>query len=163
MTKLIELLYEKKEIDILKILNENISIEEVKGDIKELKQEQIYNYMTRFIFIVSDLDAFIESVKLLDKDVNLGPQKDRGLGSYISDILTNIDRGFRNSMYNHNNVFLQKYIDDTNQKYNNYIPKSSFSYKNIHMNIGNVRWYSTANSRFFSPILVKGDWMEEKD
>ena len=88
MTKLIELLLEKNEVDVLKVLNENASIEQVKNDIKELKPEQIYNYITRFIFIVSDLNAFIESVKLLAKDVNLGPQKDRGSGAYISEVLT---------------------------------------------------------------------------
>lgn len=31
------------------------------------------------------------------------------------------------------------------------------------MNIGNVRWYSTGRVGLFSPLLVKGDWMEEKD
>lgn len=37
ITKLIELLNEKNENDILKVLNENISIKEVEGNIKELK------------------------------------------------------------------------------------------------------------------------------
>ena len=33
------------------------------------------------------------------------------------------------------------------QKQDRYIPKSAFSFKNVHINMGKVRWYSTIKAK----------------
>jgi hypothetical protein len=45
--------------------------------------------------------------------------------------------GFINCIYRHNTRFSKKY----NTKL--YLSKNKFSYHNVHLNLGNVRWYST--------------------
>lgn len=107
----------------------------------------------RFIFIVSDLKDFTDQVKTIDGEVNLGPQKERGSGSYLSDTLSNIDRGFRNSMFNHNRVYIDNMVHDRDTRYKSYLPKSCFSFKNIHMNMGNVRFYSSTTYKNSNLIL----------
>lgn len=129
----------KDEINMIKTLNNDSPIEKLKEYLPSLSKEHIHNYLARFIFIVSDLDNFKNSLKnAIDMEVNQGPQKDRGDGNYISYILSRIDKGFRDSMYNHNRIFLE-YRCSPEYKYDRYIPKSCFSYKNIHMNLGKVR------------------------
>lgn len=88
--------------------------------------------------------------------VNKGPQKLRGNTSYISYILSCIDRGFRISMYNHNRIYLERSIHNIEIRNTRYIPKSCFSYKNIHMNLGKIRFYSTTN-KFYSLQLKSED------
>lgn len=140
MGELVNLLNLKDEIGILKALGKDISsINELLEYVNNSKKDTIHNYLSRFIFIVSDLDSFISSVKEnINKDVNQGPQKLRGRSSYISYILTRIDKSFRDSMYNHNRLYLDK-IPNNEFKKERYIPKSCFSYKNIHLNLGNVK------------------------
>jgi len=135
MVKLINFLVNKSDSHILEFLTENPSIGEFENKIKEYNLQKIYNYLNRFLFVVSDLDAFIQSVKSLDPEINLGPQKKRGKGSHIDHTLTMVDQGFRDSMYNHNNHYVNNYVLNPEDKYANSIPKSYFSYKNIMVNI----------------------------
>lgn len=46
-----------------------------------------------------------------------------------------MDLDFRNSLYNHHNYFVEKGLIDKNLT----LDKSKFSFKNIHMNLGNIR------------------------
>lgn len=89
-------------------------------------------------------------------EVNKGPQKHRGNTSYISHILHRIDKSFRTSMYNHNRIFLDENCHNKLKKDSIYIPKSCFSYKNIHMNLGKIRFFSTTN-KFYSLQLKSQD------
>lgn len=99
----------------------------VKSEI--MNKKYIHNILSRFILVVSDLDDLLKNLKSLGyKEVNQGPQKFRGSGSYINYILTCLDNNFRYSMYIHN----------LNHN-RNPISRNKFSYKNIHMNICGVR------------------------
>lgn len=93
---------------------------------------EAFNLLSRFIFVVSDLNDLILTIKKQDqrlKSVNAGSQKFRGSTSYINNILCLLDNDFRDSMYNHNLKFFGK----------NSLSKSKFSYKNIHVNLGYAR------------------------
>lgn len=106
--KLIKYLIIKDDINIIKILNNSLTRKGLNQYITPRVKEQIYNYLSIFIFIVSDLDNFKNSLKnTIDMGVNQGPQKDRVNGSYISQVLFQIDKGFRDSMYNHNRMYLE--------------------------------------------------------
>ena len=58
--------------------------------------------------------------------------------------------GFIYCIYRHNTIFSKKY----NTKL--YLSKNKFSYQNVHLNLGNVRWYSTKIivKTIFSKLLV---------
>lgn len=134
------------EVKIIKTLNSDLDLNVLSSYYKERpKTHTIFNYLSRFVFLVSDLKAFLNVIKLNNNiEVNQGPQKIRGNSNLMSYTLFHIDNGFRSSMYNHNEMYSRR---DTHSQslYNNYIAKSCFSYKNVHINLGNVKWYSTSN------------------
>lgn len=140
MGKLIKNLLSKNSEEILKILDKKISLEEVYEKIKYLHKERTYNYLSRFLFLVSDLQGFINSIKenKVDENVNQGHRTSRGKHSRMNHILDSIDKGFRISMFNHNRKYLQDFVD-SNEKYQRYIPKSCFSWDNIHTNLSRYR------------------------
>ena len=105
------------------------------------KQVKLYNHLYRFIFIVSNLEHFIDNIKTnVDKDINQGPRSKRGKISLMNNVIINVDRGFRSSMINHNRHYLE-FNPDLPQSV--HIPKHRFSFNNIHCNLGNIKWYST--------------------
>jgi len=109
---------------------------------------RIFNPMSRFIYIVSDLKSFTNGIQKINcfnalKSVNSGSQQFRGSTSHLNNILSRLDKDFRDSMYKHNLNFLG----------NNALKKSKFSFNNVHINLGNSRWYSTTGIvRFYSNI-----------
>lgn len=155
MGELIKFLRLKDEINILKILYKDLEIEKWQDYVNSAEWYNIYNYLSRFIFIVSDLPSFVNSIeKSIGCRLNQGPQ--RGNICYISYILTCIDKAFRDSMYNHNRMYVEKlYNKDYEYKHERYIHKSSFSYKNIHINLGKVRWYSISSGGFKASSPIK--------
>ena len=48
---------------------------------------------------------------------------------------SSIDNDFRESLYNHNNYHADKGTIRDNER----LPRERFSYRNIHINIGNIR------------------------
>jgi hypothetical protein len=90
-----------------------------------------------------------------DKGVNPGPQKWRGQSDSLSYIIDSIDGDFRRSMNRHN----QYHVNMGTIPRNSLIGRSKFSYQNIHLNIGNVRRYSTKKptKRYTQPVLQKNN------
>jgi hypothetical protein len=106
----------------------------------EGKAFSVYNPLSRFIFVVSDLNDLTHTIQNKSeefKSVNSGSQKFRGSTSYLNNILSRLDKDFRDSMFKHNLLY------HGGEKCLN---KSKFSYKNINMNLGSARFYSTIHS-----------------
>lgn len=101
------------------------------------------NLVKTNLFVVKDLKPFIKAVNEEGYQVNGGPQKWRSQINTINGILINLDQDFRKSLYNHN----QYHVKNGSINKRNEISKSKFSFNNIHMNLGNVRWYSTKIDR----------------
>lgn len=87
--------------------------------------------------IVEDLKLFVNSIEKKGFQINAGHQKWRGQVSYISNKSSCLDSYFINSLYN-NLVYHSGLIIA--------IPKARFSFKNIHMNLGNIKWFSIGRS-----------------
>ena len=136
MGNLIKWLNDKNEVSIFNLLTAG------KSTIDYQSEGYLFNYISKFLFLVSDLDTFIKSIHdNVDIDINQGPQKDRGRINYISHTLIHLDKAFRDSLYNHNREYVES--AGINQDiYDRYIPRSMFSFRNIHINMGKVRWYS---------------------
>lgn len=142
---------EKNSIDfIISILNPLYDAEYIKKKLGDNDQEETFNLINSCIFVVGDIDLFIQDLIKLGYNVNEGPQKWRGQVNSINGLLTTMDMDFRNSLYNHNLYHVKKGHVHLNYK----LDKSLFSFRNVHMNLGNVRWYSTnervMNSKYYS-------------
>ena len=143
MSMMISCLVNEKDYLLLDILHKEygkVNNKSIWNEITEARRKiyDIYNPLSRFIFVVSDLKDLIHTIKNEDKElksVNTGSQKFRGSTSYLNNILSRLDKDFRDSMYNHNLL----YRDPIG------LPENKFSFKNIHMNLGSVRWYSSNN------------------
>ena len=95
------------------------------------------------LFIVNDIEKFIVDIRNRGYNINAGPQKQRALVSSINSFLSILDMDYRRSLYYHNKYHTLKGSIDIGYK----LPSSKFSFNNIHMNIGGVRWYSSRSSR----------------
>ncbi len=84
---------------------------------------------------------------MVDKNINQGPQPRRGQSDSLSNTIHAIDSYFRKSMNRHD----QYHVNMHNIPRNFLIGRSKFSYQNIHLNLGNVRWYSTR--RYVQPVI----------
>lgn len=124
------IIYNNKEV--FKSYNRNISIS------TDLSIENNLNIINGCLFAVGDLNMFISKLKNKGYVVNAGPQKWRGQVNSMNNFLTCLDIDFRYSLYMHNEYHANK---NPNWAYN--IPKSKFSYRNVHQNLTGVRWYST--------------------
>jgi len=104
----------------------------------DIDNNQDINLLNSKLFIVNDINAFRKEAKKNGYDISEGPQKWRGQINSMSELLSSIDSDYRNSLYYHNNFHVR--FGQVDIKYA--LPKSKFSFRNIHMNLGNVRWYS---------------------
>lgn len=111
------------------------NVEYKKGNISLNIRKSNVNAIFNFVFLVKDLDRLKELLK--DLKVNEGPQKNRGLCDLSKANLTRNDMGFRKSLY------LSCDTLRTGLK------KRDFSYKNVHMNLGDVRYFSTNTKKPF--------------
>ncbi len=97
------------------------------------------NIINGCAFIVKDLDKFILYVRDNNYNLNAGPQPLRGQVNSINHSLSILDMDYRNSLYNHNNYHCYSQYAPATLK----LSRDKFSYNNIHMNLGGVRWSST--------------------
>lgn len=98
------------------------------------------NLVNSLVFVVRDINKFVKSFVNRGFVINEGPQPPwRGQINSMNNLLNSLDLDYRTALYNHNNLFIKNGIID--RKFE--ISKRSFSFRNIHMNLGNVRWYST--------------------
>ena len=102
------------------------------------EKKELYNDISRFLFIVSDVRGLVNCIKKssIYTDTNPGPTKNIGGHSMIGNILYDFDKNFRHSMYNHH--ILHKTFDDDEKILD--LDFDNFSYKNIHCNLGYSKW-----------------------
>lgn len=115
--------------------------EDLKDRLAEPLSQDI-NIINSLLFVVNDINKFISTInetKILS--VNEGSQKWRGQVNSMNSLLATLDNDYRNSLYNHNRYHVRY---NTNLGYKHELDRSKFSFRNIHMNLGNVRWYSSS-------------------
>jgi group I intron endonuclease len=146
MSNIIELAYKKDYLksikEILGSLKEYVLLEEYLRNIDLIEERESINIINSCLFIVKNLNFFVDNVKKKGYVVNGGPQSWRDQVNSINSFLNYLDNDFRNSLYNHNHFHV--YSGNIDKKFE--LNKSKFSFNNIHMNLGKVRWYSILNS-----------------
>ena len=108
------------------------------------------NLINGCLFVVKNLKFFIDNVKEKGYTVNGGPQAWRNQVNSINNFLICLDNDFRNSLYKHNRYHV--YHKNIDSKF--LLNKNKFSFNNIDMNLGKVRWYSTNISNNKSGFLL---------
>lgn len=102
----------------------------IKGAILKnaFQNQKVYNkqFIFNFIFLVKDIESFKENLKKYK--LNGGPQKDRAKSSFLKADLYSLDTSFRKSLY------ISLILNNFNVK------PQDFTYKNIHINLGDVRF-----------------------
>jgi len=115
------------------------------------------NLLNNCLFVVRDLEKFLNFIKIKHKDVNPGIQKWRGQVNTMNNLIFCIDQDFRSSLYNYNQYHLNK----KNLSSNLALSKHNISFNNIHKNLGNIKWYSTKitnnnwNNKSYNQLLKK--------
>ena len=135
-----------------KLLNHNI---EFRLDTNSTEKIDILNST---VFVVSDLELLVEKVRARGFVFNTGPQKWRGQVNSMNNFLTSLDIDYRNSLYKHN----QYHVAMNNISSSYALSKSKFSYRNIHQNLGGVRWYSTKRNKDLTKNLNKKKQVSKK-
>jgi hypothetical protein len=97
--------------------------------------DKLANLIDGCLFIVHDLDVFINSLKNKNSLTNCGPQSLRGRVSSLNNLLNCIDIDFRTSLYNHNSY----HVKHKNLDSKLLLPRDRFTFNNIHINIGGVK------------------------
>jgi hypothetical protein len=109
---------------------------------ESLKNETIpkdFHLLKHSLFVVKDLNLLLTKLRDLNYTVSRGPINQRSQLNSLSSFLSCVDEDYRNSLYKHHLYRIQ----------NGSIPsgallsRSKFSFRNIHMNIGKVKYYST--------------------
>ena len=96
---------------------------------------ETFNLLSKYLFVVSDLDGFIKSIKNnVDRDINQGHKGTRGRVNRADHIVSNVDTSFRVSLLNHKRAYLEYY--KINSYDGRYLHDKLFLYDNIHVNLG---------------------------
>ena len=94
------------------------------------------NIINGCLFVVENLNTLIAKIRAKGYIINAGPQKWRGQVNSMNNFLTCLDIDFRYSLYKHN----QYHVINNGLDIKYSLTKSKFSYRNIHQNIGGVKW-----------------------
>lgn len=99
------------------------------------KNIEPFSIINGCVFIVKDLEKFIQNVRDIGYNLNAGPQSSKGQVNSINSSLSILDMEYRKSLYNHNNYHSNSGYASAPLKLN----RDKFSFNNIHMNLGGVR------------------------
>lgn len=132
---ILDALHKGYNAELVDFLTKNSNILDLyKKEIITLNKKKNYNnnIIFSFFFLVKDLEGLRDNLKALKKvDSNGGPQRKRGMCNLTDFNVLNVDNGFRRSLFLNSTLF------------NSRLTERDFSIKNIHINLGKIRWHST--------------------
>ena len=112
-------------------------------DKKCWSMDNTYNLIDNSLIVCSDLTELLNKFNILNLTINQGPQSRRGEVSFINNYLSHLDIDFRNALFYH---YRHHYNNNNKTNYGMpIIPKGKFSFRNIHMKLGTVRWFNSTS------------------
>lgn len=126
-------------------LSQEFNINNVDHKLEDIKRfnddvSSCYKPLDNSLVVCSDLQLLLSEFKKAGVTINQGPQSKRGEVSALQNSLVTIDTDYRSSLYFHHRHHCSSKIRS------DLIHRSGFSFKNIHMNLGSVRWLSTTTN-----------------
>ena len=100
---------------------------------------RLTNPFNKILYVVKDKETLLKNISDKGYIVNQGPQAWRGQINSINSFLSYLDVDYRNSLYNHSKLHYSKGNLDNSWK-DKTLTRKHFSFRNIHQNLGNVRW-----------------------
>jgi hypothetical protein len=89
--------------------------------------------------VVKDKETLLKNISDKGYNINQGSQQWRGQINSINSFLNYLDTDYRKSLYNHSKLHYTK--GNIDKSWNDEIlTKEHFSFRNIHQNMGNVKW-----------------------
>jgi DNA-dependent RNA polymerase len=104
----------------------------------EIESKDVY-ILKDCLFVVKNLEELTSKLSEKGFVVNRGPKSQRDQLNSMSSFLSLVDLSIRNNIYTQQIHCVKQGAIPSNWL----LPKSKFSFRNIHMNIGNVKYYST--------------------
>jgi hypothetical protein len=100
---------------------------------------KLANPFNKLLFVVQDKETLLKNISDKGYNVNQGPQQWRGQINSINSFLNYLDVDYRKSLYNHSRLHYSKDNIDKSWK-DEILTKEHFTFRNIHQNLGNVKW-----------------------
>ena len=147
MSRLIEQALQKNLKGFLNEITDNY-FKTVENRLKHDTANNNFNMINRCIFVIRDLDSLLTFLRNNRLDVIAGPKNLRDCINSLTSCLSLFDSDFRYALYTHNLYHSsQSSFSQDPSLGASYIGVkklgiSKFSFKNIHMNLGNARYYS---------------------
>ena len=140
MSKLLDYNFNKNYYEYGKLLYYNICSDKFNNNKilfnSDIKLNDPFN---RMLFVVHDKEALLKIISDKGYIVTQGPQPWRGQINSINNFLNYLDVDYRKSLYNHSMLHYSKGNLDKSWK-DETLTRKHFSFRNIHQNLGNVRW-----------------------
>ena len=100
---------------------------------------KLTNPFNKLLFVVKDKETLLKNISDKGYNINQGSQQWRGQINSISSFLNYLDTDYRKSLYNHSKLHYTK--GNIDKSWNDEIlTKEHFTFRNIHQNMGNVKW-----------------------
>ena len=93
----------------------------------------------KLVFVVQDKETLLKSISDKGYTIGQGFRQWRGQINSANSFLNYLDTDYRNSLYNHSKLHYDKGNLDSSWK-DEILVKKHFSFRNIHQNLGNIRW-----------------------
>lgn len=100
---------------------------------------ELTNPFNRTLFVVQDLEVLLKNIFDKGYIISQGPKPWRGQINSINSFLNYLDVDYRSSLYNHSMLHYSKGNLDKSWK-DETLTKEHFSFRNIHQNLGNIKW-----------------------
>ena len=103
------------------------------------KDVELTNPFNKLLFVVQDKEALLKNISDKGYNINQGPQQWRGQINSMNSFLNYLDIDYRKSLYNHSKLHYSKGNLDNSWK-DETLTKKHFTFRNIHQNLGNIKW-----------------------
>jgi hypothetical protein len=100
---------------------------------------KLTNPFNKLLFVVKDKEALLKNISDKGYIINQGPQEWRGQINGLNNFLNYLDTDYRKSLYDHSILHYSKGNLDNNWK-DETLTKEHFTFRNIHQNLGNIKW-----------------------
>jgi len=140
MTYLLDNSFNKDYYEYTKIIYDTICPEKFTNKKIYLNNEvKLANPFNKLLFVVKDKETLLKNISDKGYNVNQGSQQWRGQINSINSFLNYLDVDYRKSLYNHSQLHYSK--GNIDKSWNDEIlTKEHFTFRNIHQNLGNVKW-----------------------
>lgn len=137
MSQLVYYAYYKEYSNFISKILSSVPDYDVEGlGLNRIRWEKPVSLINGCGFVVNYINLFITNVKDKGFNINQGSSKWRGKVNSMTSFLSIIDKEYRNNLY-YNNLYN---VQSETFKWRSKLPRSKFSFRNIHMNLGSVKW-----------------------